>query len=161
MSLTVKREVILRAVVTDQLKKELTEELQAAAAELDQRIGQIDLSTRAYITNLQRADLQQAMAVRKRVDAEKARHQELRDAIMERMKQVAVLDNDTEVIRGTLESFVDVEVGDDLAMLLNGTEVVVKDGVVIEIRQRRPEAQKDEKPVLEIVTELPSSGQNG
>ncbi len=52
----------------------------------------------------------------------------------------------------------DVKVGDDLAMLLNGTEVVVKDGVVTEIRQRRPEAQKDEKPVLEIVTELPSSG---
>lgn len=161
MSVTIKREVVLRAIVTDQLKQELAEELQAAADELEQRIRQIDLGTRAYITDLQRADLQQAMTLRKRVEAEKSRHQELRDAILERMKQVEVLDNGSEIIRGTIESSVDVEVGDDLPVLLNGTELVVKDGVVTEIRERKPGEQAEEKPVLEIVTDLPSSDSNG
>jgi hypothetical protein len=138
MGVLIKRTVILRAIVTDQLKKQVSEELQGAADEIDQRVQQLDFSTKAYITDLQRADLQRAMAVRKQVEAEKQKQNELRDALLERKAQVGVLENGQEVIRGTLESFVEVSEGDDLAMLLGGTEIVTKDDVVVEIRQLKP-----------------------
>ena len=48
-----------------------------------------------------------------------------------------MLDNGAEVIRGTLESDVEVNEGDDLSVLLGGTEIVTKDDIVIEIRQRQ------------------------
>ena len=147
----IKRNVILRAIVTDQLKEQVSTELQAAADEVEQRVAQLDFSTKAYITDLQRADLQRAMAVRKQIEAEKTKQTDLRDALMERKAQVAELENGQEVVRGTLESFVEINEGDDLTVLLGGTEIVSKDDIVVEIRQRRPE-DVDETPLLLAVS---------
>jgi len=143
----IKRNVILRAIVTDQLKEQVSTELQAAADEVEQRVAQLDFSTKAYITDLQRADLQRAMAVRKQIEAEKQKQTELRDALLERKAQVAVLENGQEVVRGTLESFVEINEGDDLTVLLGGTEIVSKDDIVVEIRQQRPD-ENDQTPML-------------
>lgn len=148
MGVWVKRNVILRAIVTDQLKTQVSEELQSAAKEIEERIVQLDFSTKAYITDLQRSDLQRAMAVRKQVEAEKQKQSEMRDALLERRAQVQVLENDTEVIRGTLESFVEINEGDDLALLLGGVEIVSKDDIVLEIRQLRPSEEPAEAPSL-------------
>lgn len=158
MGVQVKRTVILRAIVTDELKQQVSEELQGAANEIEQRVQQLDFSTKAYITDLQRADLQRAMAVRKQIETEKQKQNELRDALLERKAQVAELENGQEVIRGTLESYVEINEGDDLAVLLGGTEIVTKDGLVIEIRQRRPEEiiGADETPLLFTPSNEPS-----
>ena len=59
-----------------------------------------------------RADLQRAMAVRKQIEGEKQKQNEVRDALLERKAQVAELENGNEVIRGTLESFVEINEGD-------------------------------------------------
>jgi hypothetical protein len=146
----IKRNVILRAIVTDQLKEQVSTELQAAADEVEQRVQQLDFSTKAYITDLQRADLQRAMAVRKQIEAEKQKQTELRDALLERKAQVAELENGQEVVRGTLESFVEIKEGDDLAVLLGGTEIVSKDDIVVQVRQRRPEELEDTPQLLSI-----------
>lgn len=146
----IKRTVVLRAIVTDQLKEQVSTELQAAADEVEQRVQQLDFSTKAYITDLQRADLQRAMAVRKQIEAEKQKQTELRDALLERKAQVAELENGQEVVRGTLESFVEIKEGDDLAILLGGTEIVSKDDIVVEVRQRRPEDIDDVTPLLSL-----------
>ncbi len=161
MGVQVKRTVILRAIVTDELKQQVSEELQGAANEIEQRVQQLDFSTKAYITDLQRADLQRAMAVRKQIETEKQKQNELRDALLERKAQVAELENGQEVIRGTLESYVEINEGDDLAVLLGGTEIVTKDGLVIEIRQRRPEEiiGADETPLLVTPSNEPSHEQ--
>lgn len=156
MSVTIKREIVLCSVVTDQLKKQLADELQRAAMEIEQRVAQIDQQTKGYITDLQRTDLQQAMAVRKRVEEEKEKQAQLLDAIKERQQQVEVLDNGAEIVRGTMESHVEVNVGDDLSTVLGGTEIVTKDDVVIEIR-RREILSEDEAPAVMINTDITGS----
>lgn len=158
MGVLVKRTVVLRAIVTDQLKEQVAAELQAAADEVEQRVQQLDFSTKAYITDLQRADLQRAMQVRKQVEAEKQKQTELRDALMERKAEVAELENGKEVVRGTLESFVEINEGDDLAVLMGGTEIVTKDDIVVEVRQRRPEEILDQTPLLSIPSDEQSNG---
>jgi dsDNA-specific endonuclease/ATPase MutS2 len=155
MGVWVKRNVILRAIVTDQLKEQVGEELQSAANEIEERIQQLEFSTKAYITDLQRADLQRAMAVRKQIEMEKQKQTEMRDALLERRAQIQVLENDTEVIRGTLESFVEIKEGDDLGQLLGGVEIVAKDDIVLEIRQLKPNEEPVEAPSLI----LPSNAQ--
>jgi hypothetical protein len=149
-SVTIKRNVLLRSIVTEKLRKELAAELQSAADEVEQRVQQLDFQTRAYITDLQRTDLQQAMAVRKQVEAEKQRQRDLRDALLERKAQVEVLEDGAEVVRGTLESFVEVNVGDNLEEILSGVEIVTKDDIVVEIRQRRA-SEEPEESVTEII----------
>lgn len=156
--ITIQRKVVLRSIVTEQLKRELGEELQRAIDEIDQRIQQIDFRTQPYITGLQRNNIQQAMAVRKQVEAEKERHQQLRNTLKQRQEQVQALEKGTEVIRGALDSQVKIEEGDNLAEALAGVEIVTKDDVVVEIRQRQI-SELEEEEVPAIITDV-SSGIN-
>jgi len=159
MGVVIKRNVILRSIVTEQLKKQLKEELQNNIDETDQRIQQIDFRTQPYITELQRSNIQQAMAVRGQVEQEKERQRSVREALLERMKQVEELEVDEEVIRGTLESQVEVEEGDNLAEVLGGREIVTKDDVVVEIRQHIP-SEEEEAPAI-ITTQASRVGDEG
>lgn len=153
-SVMIKRSVVLRSVVTDQLRQELGQQLQAAADEVDRRITEMDAQTRAYITDLQRNNLQQAMAVRKQVEAQKKQQQDLRDAMLERKAAVQELEDGAEVTRGTLESFVEIKVGDNLREILGGVEIITKDDEVVEIRQTESGLLLDEAvQLLEETTE--------
>jgi hypothetical protein len=134
-SVTIKRSVLLKAVVTERLKAEVTAELQEAADEVARRIEELDTAGRRYITDLQRTDLQRAMALRNQVETEKKRQQEVRDRLLERREEVGKWEMGTEVVRGTIEGFVEVNEGDNLAVLLGGTEVVVEDDIVKVVRE--------------------------
>ncbi len=147
MGVVIKRNVILRSIVTEQLKEQLKEELQSNIDEIDERIQQIDFRTQPYISELQKSNIQQAMAVRQQVNQEKEKQRSVREALLGRMKQVEELELGEEVIRGTLESQVEVEEGDNLAEILGGWEIVTKDDMVVEIRQRVP-IEEEEAPAI-------------
>ncbi len=138
-SVTIKRNILLRAIVTDTLKEEVATELQEAADQIEQRVRELDAAGKRYIADLQRTDLQRAMALRQQVEAEKKKQEDVRASLVERKKQVGEWKDGDEVVRGTIEGVVEVNEGDNLAVLLGGTEVVVKDDVVVEIRQVPPE----------------------
>jgi len=156
MGVVIKRNVILRSIVTEQLKEQLKEELQRNIEEIDQQIQQIDFRTQPYITELQRSNIQQAMAVRQQVNQEKEKQRSMREALLGRIKQVEGLELGEEVIRGTLESQVEVGEGDNLAEMLGGQEIVTKDDVVVEIRQHTA-GEEEEAPAI-ITTVGPPVG---
>jgi len=133
-SVTIKREVILRAIVTEGLKDQLDEEFTEAIAQVDARITQLDIGARQYVTELQRTDIQQAMAVRQQIEAEKRRYRQVKDELIQRQRAVRELELGAEVIRGTLEGQAEVAVGDNLQTALRGVEIVVQDDEVVEIR---------------------------
>jgi len=133
-SVTIKREVILRAIVTEGLKDQLDEEFTEAIAQVDARITQLDIGARQYVTELQRTDIQQAMAVRQQIEAEKRRYRQVKDELIQRQRTVRELELGAEVIRGTLEGQAEVAVGDNLQTALRGVEIVVQDDEVVEIR---------------------------
>jgi len=94
--------------------------------------------------------------VRGQVEQEKERQRSVREALLERMKQVEELEVGEEVIRGALESQVEVEEGDNLAEVLGGREIVTKDDVVVEIRQHIP-SEEEETPAI-ITTQASRAG---
>ncbi len=134
-SVSIKREVILRAIVTEALKTDLDREFGMAIDELDRQITRLDIGARQYVTDLQRTDIQQAMAVRQQIEGEKKRIQQSKDDLIQRRRQVEGLEVDAEIIRGTIESNVDIKVGDNLQTALRGVEIVLKDDEVIDIRE--------------------------
>jgi hypothetical protein len=133
-SVTIRRNILLKAIVTDKLRGEVMEELQEAAQEVAQRIEELDTAGRRYITDLKGIDLQRAMALRQQVEQEKGRQKEVRERLLARREEVSEWKNGTEVVRGTVEGYVEVSEGDNLAVLLGGTEMVVEDDIVREIR---------------------------
>lgn len=134
-TVTIKRDVILRAIVTEALKQQLDQEFTEAIEQIDRRITQLDLGARQYVTELQRTDIQQAMAVRQQIEAEKRRYRGAKDELIQRQRAVAALEIGAEVIRGTLESQAEIRVGDNLATVLRGVEIVLRDDEVVEIRE--------------------------
>ncbi|MEA3402210.1 MAG: YlqD family protein [Armatimonadota bacterium] len=159
-SVTIKRDVILRAIVTEGLKEELDDEFEEAIGQLDQRITQLDIGARQYVTELQRNDIQQAMAVRQQIEAEKRRLRQAKDGLIQRQRAVQELELGSEIIRGTLEGQTEVQVGDNLQTALRGVEVVVKDDEIVEIRETEGgvslEAEREVTPEVATEVETPS-----
>ncbi len=132
-TLTIKRPVLLKAIVTEKLKAELQAELQQAADQADIRIQQLEFTSKRYIQELQKTDIQQAMALRQQLQAEQQKNEQAKQQILERKRQIEELELDSEFVRGTLEGLVDVKEGDDLGKIMSA-EIVVKDDIIVEVR---------------------------
>ncbi len=133
-SVTVKRSIGVQVVVTEAFRDELKAELQSAADEAQRRVEQIELQSRRVLADLQRTDLTQAMNARRQIEAEVRRHEAVRQDIQRQIEETEKLELGSEYSRGTLEGVVELTEGDDLLKKLSGSQVVVKDGVVVEVR---------------------------
>jgi Ni,Fe-hydrogenase I large subunit len=130
----VKRPVTVIAIVTEQFKQQLIKEIEESIAQVDAGLQALDSQARRYLLQLQTADLAQASAFRRQVDAEKAKQEGMKSELQARLKEAEALAIDSEFPRGTLESYVEVAAGDNLIEKIGRAEIIVKDDVVIEVR---------------------------
>jgi len=140
-TLRLRQDVGLIFIVTEELKATLLDELHTAAEEVQRQIDQFDFRARQALAELQRTDLTRAMAARQQIDAEKRRLEAVKHELGDRRKEIEALTIGDEYPRGTIEGQVDVSLGDNLYEKLAGIQMVVKDGIVIQLRQQavRPE----------------------
>jgi hypothetical protein len=134
--LTVKRSIAVQVIVTEQFKEDLKVELQDAVNATQRRLDQMEFQSRRFLADLQRTDLTQAMAARRQVEAERRRHEALKQDIQRQLDEAEKLEIGSEYPRGTLESFIEVKEGDNLFEKLGSSEIVIKDGVVVEVREK-------------------------
>jgi len=133
--ITVKRSIGVRVIVSEEFKAELNSELQEAATETQRRIEQMEMHSRRLLAELQRSDLSQAMQARKQIEAERQRHDALKQDIQRQLQEVDKLEIGSEYPRGTVEGVVELNQGDDLVQKLSGSQIVIKDGVIVELRE--------------------------
>ena len=134
-TLTLKRSVAVHVIVTDEFKEELKAELQQAAETAQQRIDQLEFQSRRFLADLQRNDMTQAMNARRQIEAEKRRQDGIRRDIEEQLEQADKLEVGSEYPRGVVEGFVEIKEGDNLLQKLAESQIVIKDGVVVEVRE--------------------------
>jgi len=134
-TLTVKRSVAVQVIVTDEFKEELKAELRQAAETAQQRIDQLEFQSRRFLADLQRNDLTQAMSARRQIEAEKRRQDGIRRDIEEQLEQADKLEIGSEYPRGVVEGSVEIKEGDNLVQKLSESQIVIKDGVIVEIRE--------------------------
>ncbi len=134
-AISVKRSVGVVVIVTEEFKQELKDELQQAAEEAQRRSDQMELQGRRLLADLQRTDLTQAMSARRQLEAERRRADAVKQDIQRQIEETEALVIGSEFHRGTIESVVDLGEGDDLVKKLAGSQIVVKDGIIIEIRE--------------------------
>jgi F0F1-type ATP synthase membrane subunit b/b' len=135
MGITLRRSISVRAIVTEALKQELRDELQQVADEAQRRIDQMETQGRRLLAGLQTTDLTQAMEARRQLEAERQRHDALKQDIQRQIQEAEKLELGSEYPRGTIEGSVEVQEGDDLLLKLAKSEIVIKDGVIVEIRE--------------------------
>lgn len=133
-SLTVKRSVAVIAIVTEKFKEEVVAELREAVDATQQKIDRMEFQARRYLADVQKTDLNQAMAVRQQIEAEKQKHEALKKEFLDKITEIDGLEIGSEYPRGTMEGLGEIQEGDNLAEKLGKAEVVIKDGVITEVR---------------------------
>ena len=130
----IKRPVAVVAIVTESFKKELIDELEASIEEVNNNQQALDSQARRYLLQLQSTDLTQSSAFRRQVEVEKAKMDQVKGERKAQLEAAQNLEIGSEFPRGTVESVVELNVGDNLFDRLGKAEIVVKDDVIVEIR---------------------------
>jgi len=135
MGITVSRPVVIKAVVTESFKRLYIQDLEEAMKRVDAIVLQIDTQIRR--AELERQVSPQSRAVRQQLELERARQEATKAELSMRLREAQELALNSEFPQGTMESLVEVSVGDNLFDKIGRTELVVKDGIVLEIREER------------------------
>ncbi|MDR7556723.1 MAG: YlqD family protein [Armatimonadota bacterium] len=133
MGITLVRPVVVKAIVTEAFKRQYLSELEDMIKRLDAVIGQIDSQIRR--AELERQITPQSRAIRQQLELERSRQEAARAELSARLREAEALELHSEFSQGTVESLVEVNVGDNFFARLTRTEIVVKDGIVVEIRE--------------------------
>jgi uncharacterized protein (UPF0335 family) len=133
--LELKRVVMVKAIVTPAFKENLVKELERAVRNLDLETQRIEEQSKQYMQNLKSKGLdKQLVAFRRQLQEERARQAAAKNDLLNKIEQANGLTLNTEFIQGPLEGPVNVVVGDNLYKKVGGAEIIVKDGVIQEIR---------------------------
>ncbi|MGH2426375.1 MAG: YlqD family protein [bacterium] len=133
MGLTVSRPVVIKAIVTEGFKRLYLQDLEEAIKRVDTIVQQLDMQIRR--TELERQVSPQSRAIRQQLELERARQEGTKAELSMRLREAQELALNSEFTQGTVESLVEVNVGDNLFTKLGRTEIVVKDGIIMEIRE--------------------------
>lgn len=129
-----KQTVLVKAIVTDNFRQDLLSKLKAAIREIDLGIEQLETQGRRYLLGMDSQNIQQMMAVRQEIEEEKKKQELVKAQINEKIKEVESLPPGSEYPQGTLEGLVEVNIGDDLFQKIGRQEIVIRDGIIVEIR---------------------------
>jgi hypothetical protein len=133
MGLTVTRPVLIKAVVTESFKRLYVQDLEDAIKRAETILEQI--TTQIRRSELERQVSAQSRAIRQQLEVEHARQEAARAELQMRLREAESLQLNTEFTQGTVESLVEVSIGDNLFNKLGRAEILVKDGIILEIRE--------------------------
>ena len=136
-SLSIKRSITVRAVVTPRWKEDAERELSGAIATSDAQLAQLEQEGQQVVDEIRRQSANpldprvqdQVASVQQQVGAKRAELEEQKRTLLEQQRQVSDLEMEQIVEQGQLESFTDIQVGDNLVEKLQ-VAIVVRDGIV-------------------------------
>jgi len=131
-----KRVVMVKAIVTEPFKQNLVKELERAVSNIDNQLSQMEERGKNYLEDLKKKGLmQKAAAFRHQIDDEKSRQSAARSDLLMKIEEAKNLQLGTEFVQGPLEGPVNVKLGENLYKKIGGAEIIVKDGIIQEIRE--------------------------
>ena len=133
MGVTVTRPVLIKAVVTESFKRLYVQDLEDAIKRADTILEQI--TTQIRRSELERQVSAQSRAIRQQLEVEHARQEAAKAELQMRLREAEALQLNTEFTQGTVESLVEVSIGDNLFNKLGRAEILVKDGIILELRE--------------------------
>ncbi|MNY22258.1 hypothetical protein D3C86_1558580 [compost metagenome] len=142
-SLNLRRQVIIKAIVTDTFKQQASAELQAALQNVDMNLQQLEFQGKRAIADLEKKNItpagpmvqQQIEGIKQQIESERGQLMAAKNDMLQKLNMIGQLDIGSEFVQAQVDNFVDVAIGDNLYLKLSSPEVIVKDGVVVEIRQ--------------------------
>ncbi|MBO8218596.1 YlqD family protein [Prochlorococcus marinus] len=136
-SISIKRSIAIKAVVTPTWKEDAEKELSKAISNIDQQLSQLEQEGQQIVNNIRSQSVnpldprvqEQVSQVQQQVAAKRNEIEEQKRNLLQQQGQVRELKMDEIVDQGQVDSFCDVTVGDNLIEKMQ-VSITVKDGVI-------------------------------
>ena len=136
-SISIKRSIAIKAVVTPTWKEDAEKELSKAISNIDQQLSQLEQEGQQIVNNIRSQSVnpldprvqEQVSQVQQQVAAKRNEIEEQKRNLLQQQSQVRELKMDAIVDQGQVDSFCDVTVGDNLIEKMQ-VSITVKDGVI-------------------------------
>ena len=136
-SISIKRSIAIKAVVTPIWKEDAEKELSKAISNIDQQLSQLEQEGQQIVNNIRSQSVnpldprvqEQVGQVQQQVAAKRNEIEEQKRNLLQQQSQVRELKMDEIVDQGQVDSFCDVTVGDNLIEKMQ-VSITVKDGVI-------------------------------
>ncbi|HEY8342937.1 MAG TPA: YlqD family protein [Calditerricola sp.] len=133
----IRRPVQVKLILTESTRNRFLEEIEEQVKRLRMELEQLQFQGKKLLSDAQRRGPAAVEMVRERLAREERARRERIEALKAQAEQLRALPEGSEVLYTTVESDVEIRVGDDWNDLMNGAEIVIKDGVVVAIRDGR------------------------
>jgi methyltransferase-like protein len=138
-SIRLKRPVAIKAVVTEKFKTEAAKEIQQALQNFDLALQQLEFQGKRALADVEKdANIPNKAEVKAnlegQVEQQRAQINQQKAELIQRLNFISQLEMNSEFMQATVDNYVEVKVGDNLYEKLSNTEVLVKDGIIVEIR---------------------------
>lgn len=132
--LTVKRSIKVKMILTQDSKKQLEEEFSSRKKRYELEIEQLQFQAKKLMVEAQRRGMEAQEVVHQRIfKEESARRKKITDLDFQ-IQQLSQLPLGSEVLYTTVESEIEVKVGDNWDIIMNQAEIILLDGIIHEIR---------------------------
>ena len=136
-SISIKRSIAIKAVVTPTWKEDAEKELSKAISNIDQQLSQLEQEGQQIVNNIRSQSVnpldprvqEEVSQVQQQVAAKRNEIEEQKRNLLQQQGQVRELKMDEIVDQGQVDSFCDVTVGDNLIKKMQ-VSITVKDGVI-------------------------------
>jgi len=136
------RQVAVKAIVTENFKNQVAAEINRNLQQIDAELQQLEFKGKRAIADLEKragspmnAEVRiQIETIRQQVEAEKLRLLQLREEMQSQQQALTELPLGSVVTQFTVENPIEVRIGENIFQRLEGGEILVKDGVIQEIR---------------------------
>ena len=136
-SISIKRSIAIKAIVTPTWKEDAEKELSNAISAVDQQLSQLEQEGQQIVGNIRTQSVnpldprvqEQVGQVQQQVGAKRNELEEQKRNLLQQQSQVRDLKMDEIVDQGQVDSFCDVSVGDNLINKMQ-VSITVKDGII-------------------------------
>ncbi|WP_245631697.1 YlqD family protein [Alicyclobacillus ferrooxydans] len=133
--LSIRQPVTVKFILTEQTKQQILAEQRRQIEQLTAELDQVELQGKQALEQAMAQGGPAAQEVRQQVEQARNQRLEQREQVIQQIQQIQQLELGTELQNMTVETMVDVNVGDDWSKVLMGAEIIIKDGIVHEIRR--------------------------
>ena len=142
-SISIKRSIAIKAIVTPTWKEDAEKELSNAISAVDQQLSKLEQEGQQIVNNIRSQSVnpldprvqEQVGQVQQQVGAKRNELEEQKRNLLQQQSQVRDLKMDEIVDQGQVDSFCDVSVGDNLIKKMQ-VSITVKDGIIQSINNK-------------------------
>ncbi|MBF8378360.1 YlqD family protein [Alicyclobacillus mali] len=131
----IRQPVAVKFILTETAKQQIIAEQRRQIDQIQNELDQLEQQGKIAIEQAMAQGGEIAQQVRQQLENERRVREQRREELFRQMQQIQQLELGAEIQNMTVETVVDVKPGDDWTKVLLGAEIIVKDGIVVELRQ--------------------------